>query len=137
MAHHRLWAKASNINIRHAHEHFTLATTLELMCCFDQLNAPSLLSAELLGRRMQLIESAYEHSRDGKTPDFYHAEEMIGTSERASGAIIAPSLERETAERLKDRAEIQKQLRKSKEALTNPEKPPKKTTPGGGGGGEK
>ena len=146
VAHHRLWTRQGSINLRHAHEHFTLSTVLELMCCFDQLNAPSLLSAELIGRRIQLIESAYEHSKDGRTPDFYHAEEMIGTSERASGAIIAPTLEKETAERLKDRAEIQKQLRKSKESLqgdsgtpNKPNKPNKANNnnqpPSGGGGG--
>ena len=83
-----------------------------------------------MGRRLQLIESAYEQSKDGRTPDFYHAEEMIGTSERASGAVISSSLERETAERLKDRAEITKQLRKSKESLQPTSENPKKNTGG-------
>ena len=58
---------------------------------------------------------------------------MLGTAERQSGAVIAPTLEKETAERLKDRAEIQKQLRKSKEHLkAQPEKPPNKGPPTGG-----
>ena len=93
---------------------------------------------------MQLIESAYEQSRDGRTPDFYHAEQMLGASERASGAAISATLERETAERLKDKAEITKQLRKAKESLNNEDnrqnnprnpKHPKKVTGAEGSGG--
>ena len=72
-----------------------------------------------------MIESAYEQSGDGRTPDFYHAEQMLGTAERASGAVIASTLEKETAERLRSRAEISKELRKSKESLS-----------GGGGKGD-
>ena len=131
ISHHRQWVRQSGVGSRpHAHEHYTLAASLELLASIDQVNAPSLVGAELLGRRMQLIESAYEQSRDGKTPDFFHAEEMLGAPERPSGAVISSTLEKETADRLKEKAEIYKQIRKAKEGLK-----PEKGSPAAGGKG--
>ena len=78
---------------------------------------PSLIGVELLMRRLQLIESTYEISKEGKSPDFFHAEEMMGTLQRPSGAVIAGTLEREAGQRLQQRAEIEKQLKKAKEAV--------------------
>jgi hypothetical protein len=92
-----------------------------MMACFDQLNCPHLFCAELLMRRLSLIESAYEVGQNGK-PDFFHAEEMMGFHARASGAVIATTLETEVSERLKARAEIQKQLMKAREAQKGPKK---------------
>jgi hypothetical protein len=115
LAHHREWARATGLAGKpHGHEHFTLCCAIEMMACFDQLNCPQLLSAELLMRRLCLIESAYEVGQNGKA-DFFHAEEMMGFHARASGAVIATTLETEVSERLKARAEIQKQLMKARE----------------------
>ena len=124
LGHHREWLKAANVPATrpHAHEHYTLCAALELLCCFDQLNCPALLGVELLGRRLQLIESAYEVSKDGKTPDFFHAEDLMGMHNRASGAVISSTLESETSERLKARAEITKQLTKAKASFRDPKK---------------
>ena len=85
---------------------------------------------ELLGRRLQLIESAYEMSGDGKAPDFFHSQDMMGFSERASGAVVSATLEAESAARLKGRAEIEKELRKAKGGSKAQPRPPKE---GGGG----
>jgi hypothetical protein len=63
-----------------------------------------------------LIESAYEIGAGGR-PDFFHSEEVMGYLTRPSGAVIAGSLEVEVAERLKARAEIQKQLSRAKEVV--------------------
>ena len=94
---------------------------VELLACFDQVNCPQLLGLELLMRRLMLIESAYEIGKSGR-PDFYHSEEVMGYLTRPSGAVISSTLETEVGERLKARAEIQKQLGKAREALG--EKPP-------------
>ena len=125
LGHHREWVKCSSsvANRPHAHEHYTLCAAVELLCCYDQLHGPHLLGIELLMRRIMLIESAYEYSKDGKAPDFWHASDMMGDLRRASGAVISGSLEDETAARLKARSDVQKQLMKAKEA----NKPPKKT----------
>ena len=116
LGHHREWVRSSNCsaNKPHAHEHYILCAILELAICFDQFNGPSSLALELLGRRLQLIESAYEMSGDGKAPDFFHSQDMMGFSERASGAVVSATLGAESAARLKSRAEIEKELRKAK-----------------------
>ena len=91
---------------------------------FDQLNTPALLAFEVLGRRIQLIESAYELSADGKSPDFFHIEDIMGCSERTSGAVIAPTLEQEAATRLRARAENSEELRKAKDSFKGNAKKP-------------
>ena len=65
-------------------------------------------------RRAQLIESAFDLSRDGKNPDFFHSQDMMGLSDKRSGVVVAPSLEKSTAERLKNRSEIAKEIRKAR-----------------------
>ena len=89
LGHHREWLRngACGPNRPHAHEHYTLCAILELAVMFDQLNVPSLLCFELLSRRVQLLESAYELAKDGKNPDFFHSQDIMGYSERASGAV--------------------------------------------------
>ena len=66
-----------------------------------------------MARRAQLIESAYEMAKDGKNPDFFHAGEMMGSTTRTSGAVIAEALEAETTARLQKRALIEQQLRRA------------------------
>ena len=69
-------------------------------------------------------------SGDGKAPDFFHSQDMMGFSERASGAVVSATLESESAARLKSRAEIEKELRKAKGGSKAQSRPPKE---GGGG----
>ena len=84
----------------------------------------------MLGRRLQLIESAQEPSLDGKSPDVYHAEDVMGNSERPSGAVVAPTLEAEAASRLMACAQIAKELRKA-ESSGQRSKPEKLAANGG------
>eukprot|EP00969_Alexandrium_andersonii_P067980 2998732-Alexandrium_andersonii.AAC.1 len=74
------WLRTSGIDGKqpHAHEHFILTTALRYLGSVDQVNLPELPGVEVLVRRAQLIESAFELSKDGKTPDFFHGEEMMG-----------------------------------------------------------
>jgi hypothetical protein len=117
VGHHREWTRANGLaGEPHCHEHYTLCAAIELLICFDQLNAPSLLSVELLMRRLMLSESASEVGAQGR-PDFFHAEEIMGYLQRASGAVIALSWESEATDRLKTRAEISKQLPRAKETV--------------------
>ena len=125
LAHHRNWVRCSGIDPKrpHVHEHFTLCCVLEYLCCFDQVNVPGLLGAEVAARRVQLLESAYELSADKKQPDFFHADDFMGLGEKASGAAVSHLAERETSERLGARALIAKEIRKAREGF-KPKKPP-------------
>ena len=134
LAHHREWVRCSGVDAKkpHVHEHFTLCCILEYLCCFDQVNVPGLMGAEVAARRLQLIESAFELSTDKKQPDFFHADDFMGLGERASGAVVSAIAEKETAERLGARALVAKEIRKAREAG----RPPKKTPPAAGGDGK-
>ena len=125
LGHHREWTRASKVeaNKPQIHEHFLLMLVLEMLGCVDQLNLGALLGVEILMRRAQLIESAFELAGKGGAPDFFHADDMMGLFDKSSGVVIAPTLEKATAERLKARAEIAKEIRKAK-------------TPGGKGKGK-
>ena len=116
MEHHREWVKASGVEAKRPqiHEHFTLMIILEMLGSFDQVNLGQLLGIEILVRRAQLIESAFDLSRDGKTPDFFHSQDMMGLTDRENGVVVAASLEKSTAEHLKARAEIAKEIRKAR-----------------------
>ena len=134
--HHRLWMTKSNIDQRkpHAHEHFILCLAIDMFAMFDQVNLPSLLGGEILLRRMQLLESAYEQGVHG-APDFFHSDDMMGLNERPSGAIISPELEDSCAEHLKQRALIAKEIRKAREPAPKakaPHVPKKPSVPSGG-----
>ena len=123
LGHHREWLKCvGNVGRPHAHEHYALSAVLEMLACFDQVNVGSLMGIELLMRRLQLLESAYETGK-GK-PDFGHSADVMGFLSRESGAVISGTLEAEITERLKTRAEIAKQLSKAREVLP---RGPKKT----------
>ena len=126
MGHHREWVRCSGIDARrpHVHEHFVLCCILEFLCCYDQVNVPALLGCEVAIRRIQLLESAYDLAVDKKNPDFFHAEDFMGLGERASGAVVSSTAEKETAERLSARALVAKEIRKAREAA----KPNKRQT---------
>ena len=115
MGHHREWVRSAGLDPRkpQIHEHFALMLVLEMLGCVDQLGLGNLLGVEILLRRAQLIESAFELAKNGN-PDFFHADDMMGLSTRSSGACLAPALERATAERLKHRAEIAREIRNAR-----------------------
>ena len=79
------------------------------MTSYDQLNTPSLASAEALNRRRTLIEVA--HQGRPEAPSYEGAEEILGTRDSSDGSIIDPALTRHAARRQADRAEVLKQNR--------------------------
>ena len=126
MAHHRNWLTHSGVSNKkpQVHEHFTIMATLEAMGSYDQVNIPALMSAEILVRRAQLIESAFDMAADKNSPDFSHTGVIMGLSESSSGSIFDPNLKKHVASELRDQAAIQKELRKAAEGRT-----PKTTVP--------
>ena len=72
--HYESWVRKSGVRNpdRSIYEHASLCPALSLMVSYDQLNVPSLASAEALDRRRALIEVA-------EAP--YEASEEMGVSE--------------------------------------------------------
>jgi hypothetical protein len=112
--------RASGIDSKwpYEHEHIIWITAFVLLGCFDQLNLPALAGIVLVTRRAQLLESVYAFAKEVKTPNFFHAEDMIDLFQQRDGSVRFPTLEEETADRLQFRAQIQKEIRKSKSAFS-------------------
>ena len=86
------------------------------MLQFDQLNLPALRSAEILIRRVMLLEEAY--SLCPSAPDFSGADFFMGWTALGSGGSGAISTMRaHVAEQLKGRAAVAKEQRKAREEL--------------------
>ncbi|CAK0835229.1 unnamed protein product [Prorocentrum cordatum] len=98
---------------RSVHEHEMICRVMESMLTVDQLNIGALQSAELLARRLQLIEDA--HRGSPSNPDYSAADLYMGLQTRKDGASVVPAFQEYVAEGLKDEVAIQKEKRKAKE----------------------
>ena len=106
---------------RTVYELQVLARILEYGASYDQLNIFNLVCFEVISRRIQLLIDA--NSRDPGAPVFEDDDVWSGGTQRAGG--IAPHLSAHVASRIKDKAEVEKQRQKAKEALKNiPADPP-------------
>ncbi|CAK0903705.1 unnamed protein product, partial [Prorocentrum cordatum] len=100
---HCKWAHQLNAGGgRSVHEHVCIMEVLELAAEIDQLNAPTLVSLEALGRRAALIERARPNSPGG--PDYAGADDFIGWGPRRGKAPVAPTLVKHVAEQARDKA---------------------------------
>ena len=117
----------------HRHEFINHAIAIELALTADQMNPLALLHLEVLGRRLALLEYAYEHAPRGGAPDFSMGAEWMGLREMRIGAAVDPaSLKEHVADRLGKKAAILKEARKAQEELRQRKRGGGK----GGGGGE-
>lgn len=109
--HHESWLKKSGVRAsdRSVYEHACICRTLNYMASYDQLNLPSLASAESLNRRRTLIEVAHQGRPDA--PSYEGAEEILGIRESADGSVIDPAITQHAARRQAAKAEIMKQKR--------------------------
>lgn len=126
LMHHEGWIKKSGVRIsdRSVHEHGSICRVLHYMMTYDQLNLPSLASAEALNRRRTLIEHAHQGRPDA--PDYAAGEDMLGYRESGDGSIIDPALTQHAARKQAQRAEVLKQTRLAAEERKQlREKPPK------------
>ncbi|CAK0860193.1 unnamed protein product, partial [Prorocentrum cordatum] len=115
VTHRANWLRAGRIpdGDRSIHEHEVLCRVLESMISVDQLNAPALQSAELVCRRLQVIEDARAVSPSA--PDYSAADEYMGWSAHRGGSAVAPALQKHVAANLRDKAAVLKGARKAKE----------------------
>ena len=112
---HGKWVAESGVGAdsRSAHEHSILSHVLEKSMVVDQLNVVNLVSMEIVGRRLILLEEA--HSVDPGAPSFEGWEHWLGLGERRAGVLIPPELSRFVAKRVGDEAAVAKERRKAKE----------------------
>ena len=112
---HEQWVRSAGISSgdRSTYEHEVISRVLDSMITVDQLNVPALQSAELLARRLQLIEEA--HRIAPSAPDYSSADHFMGWSSRQHGASIAPALREHVATNLRGDAAVAKEARKAAE----------------------
>ncbi|CAE7299586.1 UPF1 [Symbiodinium sp. CCMP2592] len=144
--HHESWVRKSGVRgtDRSVHEHSSICRALNFMASYDQLNLPSLASAEALNRRRALIEVAHQGRPDA--PSYEGSDEILGVREATDGSVIDPALTQHAAKRQAARAEILKQnrlaaeerkhLRQRPDGPPNPPNKPDKKGKGEGKGGQ-
>ena len=109
--HHESWLKKSGVRHtdRSVHEHAAICRALNLLVCYDQLNAGGLACAEAMNRRRTLIEHAHQGRPD--TPSYEGADDFLGVRDSADGSLIDPALQQHAARRQAAKAEVLKQTR--------------------------
>eukprot|EP00929_Paragymnodinium_shiwhaense_P049714 TRINITY_DN25052_c0_g3_i1.p1 TRINITY_DN25052_c0_g3~~TRINITY_DN25052_c0_g3_i1.p1 ORF type:complete len:415 (-),score=26.63 TRINITY_DN25052_c0_g3_i1:260-1504(-) len=112
---HELWVRNGNIpgSDRSVYEHECLSRILDAAVLVDQLNAPSLLSMELIVRRMALIKEA--HRVSPSAPDYSMSDQFMGWTGRRGAAGVNPELSRHVADELLSQAMVAKEARKARE----------------------
>ena len=108
---HADWVKTSGVGEKSgsAREHRFLLDLLRLMVQWDQLDATSLASAELVVRRLVQIELAVK--KNPKTPDYGGLEGLLESAVDGSGAAVLPKLSQWLGEHQKNEAFVLKQMR--------------------------
>lgn len=114
---HERWVRVSDIprSDRSVYEHECLSRIMDSMITIDQLNVPSLQSAELIIRRLQVIREAHRISPG--QPDYSSADHMMGWRFRRAGQGIDAGLAAHVANELKSEAAIAKEARKAREEM--------------------
>ena len=93
-----------------------ISEVLELMASYDQLNLGGLACAELLVRRLQLIEAAHQHNPGN--PDYTGARFFMGDTGIFQGSLVDPALTEHVSERLKADSKVMKERRLAREEQT-------------------
>ena len=115
LAHHDNRVSRSKVpdNNRSIKEHAVLCRSLHYLTTHDQVQTPNLAGAEVINLRRSLIESA--HRVRPEQPDWTGAEDYMGESMAADGALINPDRVNYVATRQGARAKIQEASRRARE----------------------
>ena len=138
-SYHLQWLQHSGANPRTAlvHEHRNILEILRLGICRDQLDVTNLLSFELLVRRAIQLELAV--ARSPQNPEFTGLEALMEAPLSQSGSASTRALDLWLTERLKEKAQSQKQARLFREEMGHGGKSahqqPDEGASGSGGGG--
>ena len=108
----------------HRHEMGTWAQFIELALCVDQLNPEGCLCLEVAGRRLSLLQFAYQSVPRGGNPDFSMSQEWMGLEGLHMGeAAIGQAHQAHVASQLQEKALTMEETRKANEELRLKNKP--------------
>ena len=113
---HERWAAESGVQRGSglAFEHEALSRALQLLATHDGFNLRVSAGAELMLRRLQLLEDAV--GEDPSNPSYDGASHFMGQPSRRGGGFVHPELKKYVAEELGREAAIMKEKRKAREA---------------------
>lgn len=116
---HLQWLQHSGVNSRSAvaHEHKTILEAVRLGICRDQLDISNLLSFELLIRRAIQLEMAV--ARCPSNPEFSGLEALMESPITSGGSASTRAVDSWLTDRLKEKAQIQKQARLYREEMSH------------------
>ena len=116
---HLQWLKHSGVNTHTAaaHEHKNLIEMLRLAICRDQLDVTNIMAFELVVRRLVQIELAV--ARSPSSPDYQNLDILMESTITDGGSAATKQLDNWLTERLKERANIQKQSRLAREEASH------------------
>jgi hypothetical protein len=108
---HMAWVRTSGVAMHSAiaHEHRSLCEVVRLAVSKDQVDVSNLASFEYIARRLVVLEIAV--SRSPQAPDFQGLDLVTEAPIGAQGQAVVPAINSWITERLKERANIQKQSR--------------------------
>lgn len=134
-AYHHQWVRQSGVSQHSSivHEHRNIVEVLRLGVCRDQLDVTNLLSFELLVRRLVQLEVAV--ARSPSSPEFTGLDILLENPVDATGSASTRALDAWVTDRLKERANIQKQSRLFKEEMSHQSKSKGVSVEQDGGGG--
>ncbi|CAK0867752.1 unnamed protein product [Prorocentrum cordatum] len=97
-------------------EHLRICTALENAVCFDQLNVTEMVSFELLGRALQIIEEKYRERLAGAAdPARVDTNLYLGTEPARGNCCACPALQTRVSQELAQEHAILKERRKARE----------------------
>ena len=140
--HHTTWRSLCRLQATDAGvaEHETLCRALEALGSYDQINVCNSAAAEVLVRKLQVIEEKHRdrllQNTGGAVDDDVHL--FLGTEAGTrGGACVCPALQGWIAEELARESAILKERRKAREErqLARPKAAPKGGARGAGDGG--
>ena len=86
-----------------------LLTVLWMLTTHDRLNVPCIAGAELVARRVLMIQRAIK--RNARAPDFEGLESYLSNALDPQGGVVSPDFEKHVAELQRNEATILKQQR--------------------------
>lgn len=132
-AQHHMWISSSKIQDgdRSIYEDEILARVLDLALVYDALDVSNLACMEVVCRRRQLLADAH-HASPG-APSYLGAEHYMGTTYKAGGGVVVPTLSDHVAKKMAAQSAIMKERRKLEENRKGKPKAAPKTPAKGAG----
>lgn len=117
--HHAQWRANARLQAQEpgVSEHEQACRTLQVLACFDQLNLYNLAGAEVVARRLQMVEEKYKDRILSSMGEAEPSEQHLfsGTQGTRANLCICPALQSWIAEEMGKESAILKERRKARE----------------------